>query len=396
MEIYDSLLQPRALQHDKEFHDQRKANAIRDPSCPRCCNMRNEGWTPITKENFEAFWEFYVDLTPAYAYTFHTVQAVTNIIETYNRIEENVEGGEDSMTTDEMMRRIIRQAERVIGSVRYSHKPTERSQELIGRIASYAKLIAQVRTNEEAQAEQLSAEARSLARRTERAIINKKFDEFWEWYKTITPAVVPSTQAVTTFVELLRLEDEITNSANTEVRRNLHQLIDQITYQDYGFDRNDVIAQIIDRFVYSEAFRLNNDQTEANREQILALSSNEGSPTENTPEGNTPTKNSPQLLTPESESIKSDSSDELIKETEIINAESEDEDIDLQDDNEELLINTPEIQPSPKTSDSEFEIESESSEDSETSEESNNSTSTLQLLFDKVDVELFDSSDVSE
>lgn len=120
--------------------------------------------------------------------------------------------------------------------------------------------VAKIRLENEVEVEHLNAEARNLARRMERAIVNQTFDRFLTWYRTIAPVEAPTTQVVVTLANHLKLEDEITNSANSEVRRNLHKLIDEINYRNTDFDRNEIISQTIDRYVYSQAFKANRNQ----------------------------------------------------------------------------------------------------------------------------------------
>ena len=42
MEIYDSLLKPRGIQHDRECHILEKTNALKDPSCLICWKIKIE------------------------------------------------------------------------------------------------------------------------------------------------------------------------------------------------------------------------------------------------------------------------------------------------------------------------------------------------------------------
>ena len=70
-EIFEGLLQPRVLDHDKQVHAQRiKTNEdIKDPSCVLCNPIRT---TP--KKDFWNFWKWYGRLTGAETYTEKTIK----------------------------------------------------------------------------------------------------------------------------------------------------------------------------------------------------------------------------------------------------------------------------------------------------------------------------------
>ena len=250
MEIYDSLLKPRGIQHDKECHILGKANALKDPSCLICWRIKIEEWIiPEMKDHFNTFWTFITNSFPAQTYTIHTVQAFINITQIYSDLEE------DENENKDQTQRMYRQIERLIGSIRYSEKPNQTTQEMVQSIVFYIHSLGQI----EANTEQLNNEARNIAWRAERIAVNKKFNQFWEWYKTISSALIPNTLAITKFANLLKLEEEITNQANIEVRQNLNELLDNINHQNNDFDRKEQISQIVDRFIYSQAFRLNDE-----------------------------------------------------------------------------------------------------------------------------------------
>jgi len=225
----------------------------------------------------------------------------------------------------------------------------------------------------------------------EDGLVKERFQRFFEWYQTINPARSYDEDAIQRFRNLIELEDEIPDKQNREVKRNLNGLVSNIRYLQTNFDKNDIIQQVVERFIYSKGFRLNHEDTEANKEKILKLSSTENSPA-STESSDKECNTTSELLSPDE--------DELIKESENLddlsdseigpvgNENNEDEDMnigpeDLEDEADKLLkqlqdfledadieniINTPEIHPSPEN------LESENSEISEISEQYNHSS----------------------
>ena len=100
----------------------------------------------------------------------------------------------------------------------------------------------------------------------------------------------------------MTLDEEIPDGSNRDAKKALNTLINSIVYHpNTPFNREDVIIQIREQFIYSKAFRLNEEQTAENKRIILESSK------ENTL---TPEEESPKTISPESDSIKSKESDD--------------------------------------------------------------------------------------
>jgi hypothetical protein len=171
--------------------------------------------------------------------------------------------------------------------------------------------------------------------------LEDKFDRFWDWYKTITTAVAYDNETKKRFKILLHLEETIAE-ASSEIIWKVNRVIKSITYQRTFSNTDEIIEKIIEIFIFSKAFTLNEKETEDNKQSILTRKSQENTPEE----GNTEESQSPK-----EEEIIIEEEDPISETDDLIEQNNEDQD-------EEIDINRESNSPSPEKSDSEESIQS--------------------------------------
>lgn len=298
MNEYENLWKPRAQRHDEECHNQRLTNYMIDPSCPLCYPIRDVAMDSEMMQGFLLFWSWYQPTFHAATYTRNTINDFNNAILVKRDFyeENNRIGGGRENEIDRLATRVRVVVERLIGSIRYNRKPPLMIESIIVYVVDCVARMNDWelrRTNEEERQRQIE----NLRRESEEQINNQKFDRFWIWYMTIAPTYRYSDDTKEVFKQLTEWEAEIADARNAEINRLLRRLISSILYTQYTtLDIEELKTQIRERFIYSQNFRLDNDETELNRERILRHSSQENTPSDSS---NTDREYSPIILSPD-------------------------------------------------------------------------------------------------
>jgi len=91
MELYKSLWEPRAEQHDNERHQQNLEEALDDPSCPICYPINEEE----VMEKFRIFWRYYQRICSTITYNVKTIGLFNQLLVIWDRnVPENPERNE--------------------------------------------------------------------------------------------------------------------------------------------------------------------------------------------------------------------------------------------------------------------------------------------------------------
>ena len=314
MDFYETEWKPRSEAHDREAHIENRENPTRDPSCPKCYN-RNIFEPPLeTYHGFNLFWEWY-------SFIFHAIEYNTNTLNEFGNallIERNIQAIRDKGEIDledpqanELIIHLCDCITRIMESMRYSKAPDisryQAWQIIIPYLREINLTLKILRENDwRMNWEEIEEILKRKSNEVSEEIIEERFQRFWTWYQTIIPVRQYNEETKEHFRALLELEDEVTHTTNPSIRNHLKRIISSITYVRYdNLDKEDLLLQIVERFIYSKSFRLNEEETEENKEQILKTSSQENSekntPEENTPEENTPQENTPEENTPENQ-----------------------------------------------------------------------------------------------
>ena len=345
MELYENTWKPTSIQHDREAHQLRILNPTKDHSCPKCHHKNTHSLS--IEVPFQIFWEWYNRAFNAIDYNDGTVNEFINALtredDVYKLLKE-----ENRSNEDEHVKRSIQGLNdcliRVMESMRYSESPgllplDKMLEILIEFIEDINVILREYRENdidfENWDQDKLEEVRIRRTHKVNERILEERFQNFWTWYQTIIEVRSYREEAKDEFKALLELEDVITETTNRWVRKHLTRLITNIIYTRYDtLEREELIIQIAERFVYSNNFKLNIEDTEINKERILKLSSQENTPENNSPEDNSPKTITPEILSPESSSIHSEDEEPIIDEEDQNRNENEDQD-------ENLLINTP-------------------------------------------------------
>ena len=375
MELYENTWKPTSIQHDREAHELRIINPTKDHSCPKCHHKNTHSLS--IEVPFQIFWEWYNKAFNTIDYNDGTVNKFMNALtredDIYKLLKE-----ENRSKEDEHVKRSIEGLNdcliRLMESMRYFESPgllplNKMLEILIEFIEDInITLLREYKENdidfENWDQDKLEEVRIRRTHKVNQIILEERFLNFWTWYQTIIAVRSYREEAKEEFKALLELEDVITETTNRWVRRHLTRLITNIIYTRHDtLNREELIIQIAERFVYSKNFKLNIEDTEINKERILKLSSQENSPeNNNSPEDKSPKTITPEILSP----IHSEDGEPIVDEEDQNGNEDEDQD-------ENLIINTP----------SELSSQNSDSEESTTSENSNKSENNfyLNLLF---------------
>ena len=253
MELYESLWKPRAERHYFEKHQQNLKDSQKDPSCPICYSIRN--MEPIPK--FIEFWQEYLEIVPeAEGYNQNTVQGVCALL---LMDEEDILDNENVKSQQNI--------EKIIGSIRYTQRPKIKVIVLRKRVKA---IIAWEVKEREDDVEQKEAriEEWTYGWVIPQEELDSKFNLFWNWYQTITIAIVYDRETKKYFKVLLHLEETIAE-ASSEIIWRINRVITSITYQQTFSNIDEIIERIIERFIFSQTFTLNIEETEVNKLKIL-------------------------------------------------------------------------------------------------------------------------------
>ena len=134
--------------------------------------------------------------------------------------------------------------------------------------------------------------------------ISEEFNRFWNWYQTIVIVESYTSKTLESFEELLKEEDLV--ELSKESRKQLGILIGSIRYSEIPEkDITEVRREVVERFIFSQRFTLDSEETENIRKEFLKDSQ------ENTPE-ESPEEDNP--ISQESEENNSEEHSEVIEE----------------------------------------------------------------------------------
>ena len=317
-----------------------------------CYSTRN---TELRTE-FTLFWDAYTtDIPEAGGYNSNTLQGVYNLL---------ICNPEELWEEDENVRqRVDQNVDRIVGSVRYTEKPGIRIEHL--RNIVKALIFALITTFKGDEVLGQHIEQQFYLATIPQEELELKFNRFWNWYQTITLAVSYEDEAKKHFGMLLYIGEDIAGAGYDVVRR-ITRMVRSIRHRRVDFNMDEMIMQIIDRFVYSHIFELDEEETEVNKQRVLTRSSDEGTTDESNGNNSNEVSN---------ESNSNESEEEIIA----ISPNNSDDQINIEyeDQDEEILINTGQISSSSEKSDSEESVESNKTNNSTSSDESLH----LQQLF---------------
>ena len=100
--------------------------------------------------------------------------------------------------------------------------------------------------------------------------VEDKFTLFYDWYQTEVPIVQIGDDTLHRFKRLLYLEAEIVHAV-----RDVNNFKNSMVYADTKYMSREVTTKIIDRFVFSENFTLNHEETEKKRQEMEMSGSEE-------------------------------------------------------------------------------------------------------------------------
>jgi len=348
MEEFQNHLKSRNIQHDLEAHQQKQTEYLKDISCTIC-------YSDITvheefQTNFNHFWEWYKETFHAKTYNQYTITYFQQIIIKEKEWSEKTNLQEESQNdseTKELFDKVNQYITNLIETFRYEKNIIYSYYEMVTLIFQCVIQIIQ-RNRKILELENLLKQMEVI----EGKVLKNRFQQFWNWYQTITPVTRYTPITIKHFKILLENSQELPDQSNQLIKQNLKGLIETIIYQPTSnLNIKEIKTQVIEQFRYSKNFTLNEEETEENKKQILKTSQ------ENTSESsNNQSPKSPNSET-DSENI-SDTNNET-------NQDRNEED----DQNEEININTS-PNPSFQNSDSE---ESTTTENSNTTQNSNNS-----------------------
>ncbi|MBV8802943.1 MAG: hypothetical protein JO131_08295, partial [Gammaproteobacteria bacterium] len=309
-----------------------------DPSCLICHPIQSNVPNSSLILKFNTFWNWYKSIMYADTYTHNTINEFESLL--LNEIELEDENNQNPEKIERIRNRSKVIIERLAGSVRYQKQPPLPLTDISTLVRDCMWEIINL-DHRKSQQSGSSRDLGELQDQHERVILNQKFDRFWSWYITITPATGYNDELKGIFSKLMEWDTEVVDTRNRETNRLLIRLISNIIYLRTDiFDKEDVKIQIIDRIVYSQGFRLNDEETERNRERILHESDNDGYH-EN--KGSDTEFLTPILLSPEESELEDDNGNDYL---EIWNADFNEEPMvngvttELDEDYEDLSINT--------------------------------------------------------
>src|SRR2546421_332883 len=100
------------------------------------------------------------------------------------------------------------------------------------------------------------------------------FENFWKWYKNITPAETYNLYTVRQLEELVMDTIGIIEVEMTGIQKKLEMIIGSVTYREKPDKTSkEIYQEILDRFTYSNRFELNNEEVE----ELLKSSDENGS-----------------------------------------------------------------------------------------------------------------------
>ncbi|GBC30568.2 hypothetical protein GLOIN_2v1825001 [Rhizophagus irregularis DAOM 181602=DAOM 197198] len=251
MDIWDKL-QAIWDNHEMQKHIEKLSEYQRDPSCRKC--YRNLEDRKELKEFLE-FWKILKELIPQVGtFIWNTIINFSNLIP-----------NEDEATVKVKKRRKVINV--IIYSIRYDEKPeyTYKGIETIieiimenwlrvddeGKImVSVNKIKEEIQTNEEII---------EFGHRIGEKEIERRFNEYWLWYKMKTGVVEESDRTRDYFKGLLYLEETIANKENkwkvTRFQRSMRYTtkVAYLKYKD-GWKNNQLTEEIIKEFITSKQF----------------------------------------------------------------------------------------------------------------------------------------------
>ncbi|PKC54188.1 hypothetical protein RhiirA1_477800 [Rhizophagus irregularis] len=243
MDIWDKL-QAIWDNHEMQKHIEKLSEYQRDPSCRKC--YRNLEDRKELKEFLE-FWKILKELIPQVGtFTWNTIINFSNLIP-----------NEDEATVKVKKRR--KAINVIIYSIRYDEKPeyTYKGIETIIEIIMENWLrvddegkIMEIQTNEEII---------KFGHRIGEKEIERRFNEYWLWYKMKTGVVEESDRTRDYFKGLLYLEETIANKENkwkvTRFQRSMRYTtkVAYLKYKD-GWKNNQLTEEIIKEFITSKQF----------------------------------------------------------------------------------------------------------------------------------------------
>ena len=269
MEIFEQLLQPRSLDHDKRVHVQQThtGEVSKDPSCVLCNMVRT---TPSI--DFWNFWKWYRKVTGAETYTENTIKVF------YKK---------EIKTDWENMEEVTAKAISLIETMRYHPKNgiEIKTQDLVRRltlvIIQSDWFKGKIEEENEEMSElsdddiiSISSTVSSIAENEDGIGESKEFKRFWELFKKLEPRVRSfNKNAIDGFEKLIMTKDEVLENLAAQeeeevnkLTENFRQLITGLRYKGLRPLSRSILPHIIDLTILSKKFTLTIEETKRNLE----------------------------------------------------------------------------------------------------------------------------------
>ncbi|UZO13028.1 uncharacterized protein OCT59_004534 [Rhizophagus irregularis] len=254
MDIWDSLQNIRD-NHDMQKHIQKLSRYQRDLSCRKCYGYLKDNKKEL--KEFLEFWRILKELIPQMGtYNWNTIINFSDLIP-----------NEDEAIVEVKKRR--KAISVIIYSIRYDERPeyTYKGIETIieiimenwVRIDDKGEVM--VGINDIKEEIQTNKEVVEYGHRIGEKEIERRFNEFWEWYKTKTGVIEESDRTKDYFKGLLYLEEMIANEENKwrviRFQKSMRYTT-RVSYPKYkdGWKNNKLTEEIIEEFISSKQFEI--------------------------------------------------------------------------------------------------------------------------------------------